>query len=283
MDVAKLKELRIPYKDSILRIPSIEGSVENEGRLSKIWVVDEKENRQYLIKASGFYGYEPISEKLAYIVGSSLGFDVLKYDVIEAHYLKDVLKIMPTCKYLSICERLDINGMSISCIRDLKNARNIGRSKEEKLLNRDVMLDVLDEKYIENLLIFDAIIGNTDRHYGNIHVLMHPDGSITGTPFMDNGASLLSTHLEIELMALAGVCDKVFDKSFTLAKRHKLQTQKIDSDIFKDINISKKILEIDDKIQSTLVLLSPFRAKMVEKYIINRLYLYLSKFNGCFK
>ena len=278
MGVVRLEDIEIPYKDTILKIPEIHGAIENEGRLSKIWVVDKDYNRQYLIKASGFYGYEPLSEKLASIVGTQLGFDVLKYDVIPSQYLKGVLKILPTCKYLSICERLDINGMSISCIRDIKNARNIGRDKNNKLLNRDVMLDILDTSYINKLLIFDAIIGNTDRHYGNIHVLMHPDGSITGTPFMDNGASLLSTHTGPEIMFVDKYCSSVFDKSFTLAKRHSLQTANIESHIFKNVDISKKVLDVDAAIQDTLALLPKNRAKNVEKYLINRLYKYLVMF-----
>lgn len=240
--------------------------------------MDKVVRRAIFSKDKRIYGYEPISEKLAYIIGSNLGFDVLKYDVIESKYLKGILKIIPNCNYLSICERLDINGLSISCIRDLKNARNISRPKNDKLLNSDVMFDVLDSKYIENLLIFDAIIGNTDRHYGNIHVLMHPDGSITGAPFMDNGASLLSTHLGIELLCINQYCSRVFDKSCTLEKRHKLQIQHVQSNIFENIDISKKILEIDAEIQETLSLLPKFRARIVEKYIIERLYTYLSMF-----
>ena len=274
----KIESIEIPYKNTILKIPSFEGAIENEGRLSKIWVMDVKEHRQYLIKASGFYGYEPISEKLAYIIGSHIGFDVLKYDVIDAKYLKGILKVIPSCKYLSICERLDINGMSISCIRDIKNARNIGRPEGDKLLNRTVMMEILDKKYLDKLLIFDAIIGNMDRHYGNIHVLMHPDGRITGAPFMDNGASCLASHLTIETMVVNKKSSRVFDRSCTLEKKHRLQTANIESHIFKNIDVTKKILEIDGAMQDTLALLPKLRAKTVERYLIDRLYKYLTMF-----
>lgn len=277
MNSQKLKDVAIPYKDMILRIPNLEGALENEGRLSKIWVVDEEHGRQYLIKASGFYGYEPLTEKLAYIVGYNLGFDVLRYDIIDAKYLQGILKILPTCKYLSICERVDINGLAISSIRDIKNAMNFNR--EEKLLNREVMYQVLDRDFINKLLIFDAIIGNIDRHYGNVHVLVDSEGNISGAPIMDNGACLLSTYTLPELWFGQKWVDTLFDKSYTLEKKHKLQREWIDNThIFNDLNVSETILEIDSQIQDTLKLLPSFRAKMVEKYLIKRLHTYLIMF-----
>lgn len=42
------------------------------------------------------------------------------------------------------------------------------------------------------MVLFDAIIGNTDRHLNNWEYILNLDGSIIQAPLFDNGASLLA-------------------------------------------------------------------------------------------
>lgn len=267
----------IHWNNMELFVSDFKHSHANGGRLGKFWVTDLKSGRIFMIKGSSPNSYEPFSEKMAYIIGKNLGIDVLEYDIIPAELFKGIIPINRKCKYLSICEKIDRKNYSISSIAEIKRARNaILEDFQEPVKNKEVMYDILTKEYIDTMLLFDAIIGNEDRHYGNVHVLRSINGNIKGAPILDNGASLLAMRkIMILPYLLSTKVGDFFNKSFTTQPTHDKQLEDVESIHNIGFNITTKTINILKEIQPTLDLMPKLRAKVVKKFIVYRLHKYL--------
>lgn len=266
----------VHWKNYELETVDYVGAQINGGRLQKFWVEDIKSGRQFLIKASGYLSYEPFSEKIAYIIGKNLGFDVLKYDIIPSELFKDFVNTNPFCKYASICERIDKKGYSITTIAEIKRARNIVRPINKKpFTNKEIMMELLPKEYIDRMILFDAIIGNKDRNYGNIHLLRNTKGKIKPAPLLDNGDSLLASSLLLLDMIHSRKIGEYENQSSMIFKTQDGQMSMIDTLDSINYNIPAKTIQILLDIEPILKLMNPFRAQLIRKYISYRLHKYL--------
>lgn len=266
----------IHWKDKELVMHNFTQSHANGGRLEKFWVEDIKTGRQYLIKGSSALSYEPFSEKIAYIVGKNLGIDVLEYDIIPANLFEGLVPLNPFCKYLSICERIDRKNYSITSVAEIKRARNIVREPgSPSITNRQVMYELLDQKYIDTMLLFDAIIGNVDRHYGNVHILRGRDGEMVGAPILDNGASLLAQSSGFLSLLYGFKVGKHMDTACTMEKTHTKQIPYIQTINGLPFNVTAKTIQILNEIEPVFDMMPKLRALCVKKYLIYRLHKYL--------
>jgi len=265
----------IEWKDKKLALHEFNMSHANGGRLGKYWVEDLNSGRQFLIKSSSLLGYEPFSEKLAYIIGRDLGIDVLEYNIIPAELFSGVIDTKLRCKYVSICEKIDRKNYSITSVAEIKRAMNALRKSNEKAYkNKEIMYSILDEKYIDTMILFDAIIGNRDRHYGNVHILRGNDGQLIGAPLLDNGNSLLATrHIITPYGYKVG---EILNDSCTVEFEHDKQICYICSIKNLSYNVPCKTIQIINDIEPTLELMPKSRAEYVRRYIIYRLHKYLS-------
>lgn len=269
----------IEWGDKKLILHEFKLSHANGGRLEKFWVEDILTGRQFLIKGSTAFSYEPLCEKIAYIIGKDLGIDVLEYDILPSKLFKDIVPMNPLCKYVSICEKIDRKNYSITSVAEIKRARNIVREPNEKpITNKEVMCEILDKKYITTMLLFDAIIGNTDRHYGNVHILRSKDGDMIGAPLLDNGASLLAQVNTIIAYCFKNKVGEMFNSSSTTQSTHDKQLSEIGK-LWEiepiSFNIPVKTVQILDEIQPILDLMPKMRAEITKKYITYRLHKYL--------
>lgn len=267
----------IHWKNMDLIVSDFRQSHVNGGRLGKFWVKDLKSGRIFMIKGSSPKSYEPFSEKLAYIIGKHLGIDVLEYDIIPASLFEGIIPINKKCKYLSICEKIDRKNYSITSIAEMKRAQNaLIEDFEKPITNKEVMYATLPKEYIDTMLWFDAIIGNEDRHYGNVHVLRSIRGSIKGAPIIDNGASLLAMRKTMLFPYLLGAkVGDFFNKAFTTQPTHDKQLYDVNSIQNIGFNITTKTIDILNDIQPTLDLMPKLRAIVVKRFIVYRLHKYL--------
>ena len=248
----------------------------NGGRLEKFWMEDIKTGRQFLVKGSSWFGFEPYCEKLAYLIGKNLGFDVLEYDIIDAKYFKGINILSPFCKHASICEKIDRIGYSITSVAEIKRARNIVKRPEDRsITNREVMYDLLSSDYIDRMFFFDALIGNSDRHYGNVHLLRDLDGNFIGAPLLDNGASLLAQASLIGEMVFDIRIGEHYNKACTIANNHEKQISTIKSLKNINFNIPAKTVEIVHDIDPILHTMPRYKGRLIKKYIVYRLHKYL--------
>ncbi len=123
-------------------------------------------------------GYEPYSEKYAYLVGKQLGFDVIPYRIARWKG-----NLCSSCEIFT-----DKNTAYIPIGR-------IIRTGGMKAIRQ--YYETLGEAFIRSLnemIVFDALICNTDRHFGNFGVLVdsHTNRIVKPAPLFDHGNALFN-------------------------------------------------------------------------------------------
>ena len=168
------------YKsDEFLKTPEYT----TEGMLEKCWI---RENEKiYLIKGSSnisydyylqcdYGGIEPYLEFYTNQVESLFEFESIKYEVFE--YRK---------RLVSKCEVFTNENFGYVPMYKL-----IGNEKE--YLKKAI--EIYGIENFQDLMIFDVIIGNTDRHFGNFGMIINNDTNeiVKTAPIFDNGHSFLN-------------------------------------------------------------------------------------------
>ncbi len=165
------------------------------GMLPKTW--RRINNDVLLYKGSTNYlgaintGMEPYSEYYASQVADTLGYNHVKYSL-------DVWKD----QVVSICPLFtskEISFVPIGLIVKSGGIKNVFNYIKELGFQKD----------LSNLLLFDAITANQDRHFGNFGLLRNNDSGeyISLAPIFDNGESLLSKALPDDFES-----DQAFDE-----------------------------------------------------------------------
>ena len=157
------------------------------GMLAKCW---RRVNGKILLYKSGTQGFansgkEPYSEYYAYQIAETMGLDFVKYNLSKwKGYL------------CSTCELFTDKDTSYIPVAYIVNSYNL----------KDILVYYknLGEKYYNSLvsmLVFYAIICNTDRHLGNFGFLVdNKENKIIGTaPIFDNGLSLFCYAMEDDI------------------------------------------------------------------------------------
>jgi hypothetical protein len=162
------------------------------GMLAKAW--RRREDGIYLYKSgtSGFAnaGKEPYSEYYSAQIAEVLGYKYTPYDL---EIWKDML--CSTCKlwtdinisFIPIGRLVTVGGLPAV----VDYYRNLGRSFVQDLTD---------------MLIFDAIVVNEDRHYGNFGLLIdsHTNQIVDTAPIFDNGLSLLWGVMDADIPDFEG-------------------------------------------------------------------------------
>lgn len=123
-------------------------------------------------------GNEPYSEFYAYQIGKILGINVIPYNLSK---WKDIL--------CSTCELFTSKDVSFVPVGRIVRSGGMQAVKEYyKELGPEF------ERALNDMLIFDALIFNTDRHYGNFGFLIdsHTNSIIAPAPLFDHGNSLFN-------------------------------------------------------------------------------------------
>lgn len=150
------------------------------GMLPKCW---RRINGKILLYKGGTMGAsntgnEPYSEFYAYQIGKILGINVIPYNLSK---WKDIL--------CSTCELFTSKDLSFVPVGRIVRSGGMQAVKEYyKELGPEF------EKALNDMLIFDALIFNTDRHYGNFGFLIdsHTNSIIAPAPLFDHGNSLFN-------------------------------------------------------------------------------------------
>ncbi len=150
------------------------------GMLPKCW--RRVNGKVYLYKGGTFgasnTGYEPYSEKYAYLAGAQLGFHVIPYRI--AHWKGNL------CSVCELFTSKDIAYMPIGRMIRTGGMQAV-RTYYETL--GDPFIQSLNE-----MIVFDALIFNTDRHFGNFGLLVdsHTNQIIKPAPLFDHGNALFN-------------------------------------------------------------------------------------------
>lgn len=185
------------------------------GRLLK-WRVDGR-----YIKTSTFiqeslqpkFMYESYAEVIAYKIAKRLGYDCVKYELCKVTI--DNKFNTTAC----VSEEFKPNGfeeLSIAKVLRMNKNNNISINQPDtytKLINKFRNIPRFKD-YIDRLIIFDSIILNDDRHFGNFGFLVNSERKIMCQPIFDNGNSLFCHKYIDDIEYTPGLEDYLQSKPF---------------------------------------------------------------------
>lgn len=165
------------------------------GMLAKCW---RRVNGKILLFKSGTQGFansgnEPYSEYYACQIAEAMGLDFVKYNLSKwKGYLCSTCELFTDKDTSYIPVAYFVNSNKIKDILDFY--KNLGESYYNDLIS---------------MLIFDAVVCNTDRHLGNFGFLIdNQKNEIIGTaPIFDNGLSLFCYAMEDDIANLDKYAD----------------------------------------------------------------------------
>lgn len=153
----------------------------SDGMINKWMYFDN--SVKYLVKDSLYkYSKEPYSELICSKIAEYLKLNYVSYNLIDSPQ-----GINSNSNKLSICKFED----NIFKLTNLMDFYKITSNNDSEILNQLIELDIINENNIESFIemfLFDALVSNPDRHYGNIHL---KDGKFI---ILDNGQALSSMN-----------------------------------------------------------------------------------------
>lgn len=229
------------------------------GMLSKAWYMIDGE--LCLVKGNSPGGWEPFSEVMSFKLGEKIGFNIVPYWLEDASRFPEV-ETKGACNKVSVCKTFmqpgEVQAKLAYFIEDV-----LGQSVESW-----IAANALDAG-IQDILLFDALIGNEDRHLNNIDLLFKDGAFSRVAPIYDCGAGLLAWCADCDLGA-ARIPYKL-DNSKPFRARHKAQLGLIDSGRISGYFAGVRMLDLVDAIESELEELPAERSKAIVSFLTWRL------------
>ena len=226
------------------------------GMLPKGW--RKRNNKIYLYKGgtsgASNTGNEPYSEYFASIIGKKMGLNIVEYNL--ARWNK---------KVCSTCELFTSINISFVPMYRLTKEKDINKIGDYLLsLGQDYYDDYID------MLIFDALIYNEDRHLGNFGLLVDSKTNkpIRFAPLFDHGLSLFNFASDDNLKNLKKYASNKYSSfgfSFDEIAR-KFITPKQKEKLRRIVNF-----KFGDDINNSYYDISSLRRKKLEEFINNRI------------
>lgn len=181
-----------------------EGASEGSGRSDKLWLTNPDSNEIGLFKFTKTEKTtEHISEKMASELANLLGLECAKIEI--GNYMSKI----GSMSYLinNESETLIEGIYLINRIYPNYDPSSLYDEVNKEYYSLDMILNSLDEYSLKNeflkIVIFDFLIGNTDRHQNNWAVISY-DNNYRMCPMYDNGSSLCCYLLEEKLDSYLG-------------------------------------------------------------------------------
>jgi len=265
-------------KNNITLISKLETKTSN-GVLSKGWYSINGE--MCLVKGNSYnpkkrmFGYEPFSEVIASRLAIALGLNSVRYDIMYAKLFPEI-----TCydiDYVSVCKNyLSESAMSYKFLKYCKTLEKRNFINYWQWIHETGIFDLT---FIYTMLLFDAFIGNEDRHLNNWDIIKERDKTYFA-PLIDFGASLLAWRSDVELERIVNMSDTSigYDNAKPFKDSHMEQVKLIRNYKKIDISLGRNFSEIRSIVSDTLLLcddilslMEPIRRKCILKYLNARL------------
>ncbi|MEC2463882.1 hypothetical protein P9X10_03045 [Bacillus cereus] len=247
-----------------IKLLQLVDSKTSRGNLPKGWYMIN--GGVYLVKGNFHpntllgHTYDPYSEAMATLIARRLNFEHINYMVVPKKYFPelDVYGI----EHVSICKKFTTEE---EFTRPLKRylVDKYGVSTEDSFEAYKRSLDPLP---LYKMLVFDALIGNEDRHLYNIDIVINQrTGEERLAPIFDNGASLLS-WVEDKDLQRAGYLNAI-DKAKPFRTTHQKQIKLVDQKIFPKLDLELLYKAIIQDITPILRLMPEDRANAIPKFL----------------
>lgn len=280
-----LRGLGIPYFDVHISRESMKHVSTPAGVLRKIIYTFDGED--YYLKSGEISNSRiniifPVTEIIASEIGQLLGFDVVKYHLCEIpaiNFLNEeefdlYKKIGHNPSYSPIQRYLHHRGTTLACMSKsftgdctfMTGTQFLDDAPGDIMYSQLVSGEVMDRKFIDNMIIFDFLICNVDRHTSNFGTLTDELGREFGAPLYDHGQSLLSTF-SVEDLNHGGsdLYDSVYLKPFG-----KLAFTRVDWKLLKDLNVDVSPAQICSIVDRYAPLMNDMRRKWIHKLLTDR-------------
>lgn len=211
-----------------------------DGMLAKCWTV--LNNKIVLIKKSSeHYKKEAFAEYYMSQIADIMGFDHIDYDIVNFQ------NNISSCCSLFTTENIGF----IPMYRCMKQKDTL----KEGIKLLEAIEKIYGKEKMEDLMLFDSLIYNTDRHLGNFGMLVNNDTGkfLRAAPIFDNGNSILSfLNKEIRIEHISTNYKSRFNIDFDILSntfvqnRHKKNLEKLKTFKFKKhsiFNLEDIILE----------------------------------------
>ena len=203
-----------------------EGASEGSGRSDKQWLKDPKTNKIGLFKYTKTNKTtEHVSEELASELANLIGLKCAKIDIglydsrtgSMSYLINNETEILIEGIYLinKIYPNYDSNSMYDKYKQEYYSLEMIINSIQEY----NITIDFL------NIIIFDFLIGNTDRHQNNWAVISSND-NIKMCPMYDNGSSLCCYIEDEKIDSFLGNDKMKFDSLVNTSSRSRIRIDK---------------------------------------------------------
>lgn len=161
----------------------------SSGCLLKTAIIDEETGKLLYVKMSHLkadnkLGFESLNEVICSRLGKQLGFSVAQYEPCLINFMDGT---QPTVGCYSE-SFIPNKAISVSAI-DLCSTYFGEYSTSNTALRKVGFSD-----FVDTIIAWDYLIGNTDRHANNIEFIVFANGDIIPAPIFDNGVSLLSSY-----------------------------------------------------------------------------------------
>lgn len=171
----------------------------SSGALKKCW--SNRENGIYLIKGDSFFPRpdgrsQATIEYYAAQVAEIFGIEHIKYDLEEFHHRNGEKEIVCTCKLFTTENEGYVDAASYFRDQGIDiNTADLSSLKLQYQLYR------LMGNFYADMMLFDSLIANHDRHLGNFGMIVDNNSGeyLRPAPVFDNGFSLLYGAAQSEL------------------------------------------------------------------------------------
>ena len=199
----------------------------SSGALKKCW--SNRDDGIYLIKGDSFFPRpdgrsQATMEFYAAQVADALGFEHINYDLEEFHHRNGDKEIVCVCKLFTTENEGYVEAATFfkDCGIDVSNA-DLSSLKLQQEFYKKI------GPFYADMMLFDSIIANNDRHLGNFGVIVDNNTGkyLRHAPLFDNGSSLLYGAAPVEFTGdKKELFSSVSCKFFTLDRQAKLFVHK---------------------------------------------------------
>lgn len=268
----------VTFKGESYKITGLTTSPEytTNGMLKKCW--HRENNKIYLLKGStpqyANGGKDSFCEYYMSQIAKILGLDCVEYDLKEFHN-----EIVSSCKLFTSEKE------GYCPVYYFMDKKSLDKNKGELI---EVVEKIFTKDKLDDILFFDALIYNADRHLSNFGMIINNDTLeiLRPAPIFDNGFSMINYLMESELDNIdKALKDKKsffgynFDEqlSASVQKRHYDGLKKLSAFTFtrhKEFNLDEKwLVEVEKHIQKRANLAIDYLLKNYPKLNQNCVYI----------